>query len=227
MSKGNVIFDFDSTIIKLESLEVILKNKLEDCPEKMVQIKNLTDKGMSGEINFHESISQRLAIAAPDYVDLINFYQNNSQTVISDGIKLLVSWLQDNEIDVYIISGGLLESILPFAKALGIPQKNVHAVRLLWDQAGKFIGINQDDSFSQSKSDGAKGIAHLWQKPSVIVGDGYTDYQLYESGLVDYFIAYIEHQEREKVVNLAKYIAQDSNVLKKYLDQLLSINMSL
>ena len=87
MSKGTVIFDFDSTIIKLESLEVILKNKLEDCPEKMVQIKNLTDKGMSGEINFHESISQRLAIAAPDYVDLINFDQNNSQTEISDGIN--------------------------------------------------------------------------------------------------------------------------------------------
>ncbi|MBK2010059.1 phosphoserine phosphatase, partial [Francisella orientalis] len=43
----------------------------------------------------------------------------------------------------------------------------------------------------------------------IAIGDGYTDYQLYESGYANKFIAYFEHVEREKVSQLSKYIARN------------------
>ena len=43
----------------------------------------------------------------------------------------------------------------------------------------------------------------------IAIGDGYTNYQLYEKDYVAKFIAYIEHVERQKVTNLSKYVARN------------------
>ena len=221
MSNGTVIFDFDSTVIQIESLEEILLEKLKDRPADMETIKQLTDQGMNGDISFQESIQKRLRIAAPDLEDLDHFYHQHSTNILTTGLKALIHWLQDQNIDVYIISGGLYESILPYAKELNINKNHVHAVRLEWNSENKFAGINLNDPFSHSKAHGAQHIAQTWQRPSIIIGDGYTDYQLYENGYVDHFIAYTEHQKRDKVINLAEYIAEDCIELKKHLQELL------
>ncbi|MDE4967801.1 phosphoserine phosphatase, partial [Francisella tularensis subsp. holarctica] len=43
----------------------------------------------------------------------------------------------------------------------------------------------------------------------IAIGDGYTDYLLYEKGYETKFIAYMEHIEREKVINLSNYVARN------------------
>ena len=48
----------------------------------------------------------------------------------------------------------------------------------------------------------------------IAVGDGFTDYQLFEAGFVDKFIAYTEHVERASVVEKAECIAIDVGVLR-------------
>ena len=40
----------------------------------------------------------------------------------------------------------------------------------------------------------------LLQGEVIVVGDGYTDYQLFEAGLADKFIAYTEHVERASIM---------------------------
>ncbi|MDC0534580.1 HAD-IB family phosphatase [Francisellaceae bacterium] len=222
MSKGTVIFDFDSTIIQIESLEEILADKLKNNPAGMDEIKSLTNLGMNGDILFQDSLSQRLAIAAPNLDDLTGFYTQHQFNIITNGLPELILWLQKNDIEVFIISGGLYESILPYATALNIKSSFVHAVKLSWDTKGKYLGMNPKDPFSISKLNGAKLIAEEWQKPSIIVGDGFTDYQLYESGLTTNFIAYTEHQSRDKVVKLADYIARDCIELKKHIKKMIS-----
>ena len=223
MSNGTVIFDFDSTVIQIESLEEILAQKLSHSPNKMIKIKALTDQGMNGEINFHQSISKRLEIAAPDLPDLQAFYNNHGCKILTNGIPKLINWLQHNQITIYIISGGLYESIIPFANVLNIPEENVYAVKLHWTAEGKYIGINQQDPFSHSKVSGATTIASQWQKPVIIVGDGYTDYQLFSAGLTNHFIAYTEHQKRDKVIQLAQYKADNISILKSTLKNLLKL----
>jgi phosphoserine phosphatase len=221
MSKGTVIFDFDSTVIQIESLEEILADKLKNNPAGMDEIKSLTNLGMNGDISFQDSLSQRLAIAAPNLPDLTGFYKQHQFSIITNGLPELILWLQKNDIEVFIISGGLYESILPYAEALKIKSSHVHAVKLSWDIGGKYLGLNPKDPFSISKLNGAKLIAEKWQKPSIIIGDGFTDYQLYESGLTTQFIAYTEHKSRDKVVKLADYIARDCIELKKHIEKMI------
>ena len=50
-SMATVIFDFDSTLITCETLEEVLKEKIAD-PERMQQIKEITEQGMSGKVEF-------------------------------------------------------------------------------------------------------------------------------------------------------------------------------
>ena len=38
---------------------------------------------------------------------------------------------------------------------------------------------------------------------------GFTDYQLFESGLCDKFVAYVEHAQRENVLAKAKFVAKN------------------
>ena len=59
--------------------------------------------------------------------------------------------------------------------------------------------VSRRDSEDTSEcSNGARGtIRH----GTVIVGDGYTDFEVYNQGVADYFFAFTEHSAREKVVN--------------------------
>ena len=68
-----LILDFDSTIIKGESLdllaEAVFDNRLES-NLKFQEIKKLTDEGMEGQISFQESLNRRLRILELDQLHL-------------------------------------------------------------------------------------------------------------------------------------------------------------
>ena len=55
----------------------------------------------------------------------------------------------------------------------------------------------------------------------MLVGDGFTDLQVYQSKLVDYFIAYTEHVNRQEVVALASYQVNNIDDLKFRLKKIL------
>lgn len=152
---GTVVFDFDSTLIQVESLEEILAARCSEKPGLEHQIRAITNKGMAGEISFAQSLQQRLTLAAPRLVDVQQFGKTAFETLtpgMADLVKALI--LQNHE--VHIVSGGLYEAILPLASSLGIPSSQVHAVRLKWNPAGEFDGIDPSDLFSIAKTEGVK-----------------------------------------------------------------------
>ena len=61
----NLILDFDSTIIKGESLDLLAETVFENRLEsnlKLQEIIKLTNDGMEGKISFQESLNRRLKI---------------------------------------------------------------------------------------------------------------------------------------------------------------------
>lgn len=54
----NIIFDFDSTLIKKESLELILEPILQKSPAKLKEIEYITNLGMQGDISFRDSLQK-------------------------------------------------------------------------------------------------------------------------------------------------------------------------
>ncbi|CAD7955235.1 unnamed protein product [Amoebophrya sp. A25] len=217
----NVIFDFDSTVIKSESLEMMLENVLAADPkkdEKMSQIVAWTAKGMAGDVSFKGGLEARLRIAAPRKQDLESFGKKYCPAYFSDGMETLIADLHAKGKKVFILSGGFRDLILPFARHLHIPDERAHAVLTHWDEKGDYAGLDDSNGFATSKLEGAMRMASMFREGrTVMVGDGYTDYQVFESGLAQEFVAYTEHVARDKVTRVAPHIASDCIVLQKML----------
>ena len=196
---GTVIFDFDSTLISCESLEEILRNKLVNHPEMQNRIGDITAQGMEGRMTFQESLRGRLELTAPVLSDVISFGQK-ARDYLTPGMADLIRALQMRGVQVRIVSGALREAILPLAGELCIPEDRIHGVQLIWNREGLFAGIDPNDRFSVSKVQGLKSIERNLPKPTISIGDGMTDYAVYENGLVDHFIAFTQHVRRQAII---------------------------
>jgi len=210
----NIIFDFDSTLIKKESLELILEPLLKNSPEKLREIEIITNLGMQGELNFRESLEKRLAIASPTKASVEAFTQECCPSLLTRGIEDFVNELHAKGDRVWIFSGGLTESIIPFAKVLNIPTTNIYAVEVNWNDDGSFKSLNNTNGACDSKLVAFEKAKELLQGEVIVIGDGFTDYQLFEAGFADKFIAYTEHAERKAVVEKAECVAMDVAVLR-------------
>ncbi|WP_440615691.1 HAD-IB family phosphatase [Cysteiniphilum sp. 6C5] len=211
----NVIFDFDSTIIRFESLELVMAELLQGDQSKMQQIEILTHAGMNGEMSFRDSLEARLKLAKPTKAALDAFITQHCPSALTVGIKELIEQLHQRHVKVWIISGGFSELILPFAEHLGIPASRVFAVNLHWDEKGCFDRLNNNNGFCDSKVTGAKKIKDQLTGETVIVGDGFTDYELYNTRIANEFIAYIEHVQRDKVLSVARLCAKNVDELSR------------
>jgi phosphoserine phosphatase len=204
-------------------MEVILSQKLSGDLDKMARIAKITEQGMNGDLDFFSALTKRLAIASPTKSDIDYFVHMACPSMISKGFPELIEALKNNKIDIWVLSGGFEESILPFSDYLGIERQKVHAVQVNWYQDGYFKSLNKENGFAISKLKGASGLQNKWKGPVVIVGDGYTDYSLYKEGLVDEFIAYVEHTSRPNVLSVAKHIASSGQELSLKLKELLNL----
>ena len=210
----NIIFDFDSTLIKKESLELILEPLLKDSSEKLQEIEKITNLGMQGELDFRESLEKRLAIASPTKDSIKVFADEYCPSLLTNGIEDFIKELQVKGYKIWIFSGGLAESIRPFAKYLNIPNENIFAVEVNWNDNGNFNSLDNTKGACDSKLVAFEKAKELLQGEVIAVGDGFTDYQLFEAGFADKFIAYTEHVERANVVEKAESIAMDVGVLR-------------
>ena len=176
-----ILFDFDSTLITCESLEEVLKAK----GVKRGLLEELTRQGMEGKIPFLESLRARMQMAPLSAEDFVKFGKI-AKELLSPGMEALIFELKNEGVDIWISSSAFNEVIFPVAEKLNIPSDHV-------------IGLN----FSGPYLNKLEAVEHLhprWAFPRILVGDGITDYEIYEEGLVDYFIAYTENVRRDAVI---------------------------
>lgn len=200
----HLVIDFDSTIVSLESLDELAKIALRDSKEKekiVAQIERITTLGMQGKISFNESLQQRLELFTPTrrdieaLIDLLS--QNISHSFITNS-----SFISENSSRLFLVSGGFREFIEPIVLKLGLRAENILAntFRFKGDKISSF-----DESNVLSKAMGkVKAVESLELEGKVIVlGDGYTDYEIKKMGIADTFLAYTEHKKREEVIKYA------------------------
>jgi D-3-phosphoglycerate dehydrogenase len=212
---GTLILDFDSTLITCESLEEIFKEKKLDS-NALERIHNLTNQGMSGTLNFSFSLKSRLAIQPLYRSDFIAF-GNNAENFLTPGFEILIKELKEIGVDIWIVSGAIRETLLPLGKQLGIDEKKILGVQLDWSAEGEFAGLNETIAMNRSKWEGVREIANLWTSPIVAVGDGMTDYALYEHKVVEKFIAFTKNVRRPALLSKTVTEAETVDQLKKLL----------
>lgn len=202
------IIDFDNTFTKVEGLDELARIALEGKPEQkeiVKQIKLLTDKGMNGDISFAESLHQRIALLAANKTHiehLVNFLK----TKVTNSFQRNAQFLSEHKHQIYIVSSGFKEFIVPIVTEFGILEDHVFANEFIFDAHGQVIGFDEQNVLS---TDGGKTklLSKLnLQGDIYAIGDGYTDYELKASGLANRFYAFTENIERQNVISVADNI---------------------
>lgn len=213
------VFDFDSTLTRVEALDVLAEMTLEGRSNKdevIKEIQKITNLGIDGDISFTESLERRIKLLHAKKEDLDGLVEQ-LRSKISKSIESNKDFFEKYADDIYVISCGFKEFIDPIVKEYNIPSDRVYANTFKFDEEGNIIGFDEKNVLSQhnGKIDCLKQM-NLDGEVQVI-GDGYSDYVMREAGIADKFFAYTENVHREKAANNADYVTPS-------LDEFLFVN---
>ena len=214
----HLICDFDSTIVSIETLDELAKFVMRrtaydvDLAQK---IEEITEMGMQGEIDFAQSLSRRLDLMKLHRDDVMEFKDHVKRAITVSVIKNVDFFRKYNK-QIHIISGGFYDFIIPVVEELGLDVQNVHANTFVYDEAGVVTGYDMNNCLIKP-SGKALQVKQLQLDGHVImVGDGWTDYEVKQSGAADHFVAFVEHVMRDKVMEVADFIAHNFDDVVKY-----------
>lgn len=217
-----LILDFDSTIITEETLDELAKISLIDTPdkdEKIKQISLITKKAMDGEIYFMDALNERIKILHATQIH-IDTLKKQLHEKLSPSFKNIKNYIKENADNIYVVSGGFTELIYPVVKEFGISKEHIFANVFTFDEMGLINGVDQSQLLAQKpgKIDAVRSLN--LQGTVIAIGDGWTDYQIKESGLAQYFIAYTESVSRKPVIEKSDIVATSFHDVLAFLNSI-------
>ncbi len=202
------IIDFDSTFTQVEALDelaAISLNKHPDRKKVYKKIEDYTNLAMEGKLSFNESLEQRVKLLDANKEHLKKLVAHLKKKV-SKSFSRNKAFFKKHEKEVLIVSGGFKEFIIPVVKQYHIKKENVYANTFLFDEKGKIIGYDKTNPLS--KEGGKVELLKQLKLNGELfgIGDGYSDFQLRESGLIKKFFAFTENISRKSVTEKADHI---------------------
>tara|TARA_B100001996_G_scaffold63978_2_gene46046 strand:+ start:34155 stop:34820 length:666 start_codon:yes stop_codon:yes gene_type:complete len=200
-----IIIDFDSTFISKESLDMLAETCLkrqENYHEIFKKIEQITERGMSGEINFKDSLYQRIRLIKASKKEVVEV-SINLKKYLSKSFLKNKKFIKNNRDKIFFISGGFREMLLPVLKIFGIDENHIFGNDFIYNNKNEIIGFNRDNPLS-SENGKAKILEMLRLEGEVhAIGDGFNDYLLKKSGKVSSFYAFTENVYRKEVCAVA------------------------
>ena len=218
-TKRNYVFDFDSTLTRVEALDVLAEITLKNNPKRkeiIQEIIDITNLGIDGEISFTESLEKRIKLLNANEADLSSLVAALKKQV-SKSIESNKEFFEKFAEDIYVISCGFKEFIDPIVKEYNIPSERVYANTFEFGKDGKIIGFDANNPLSKHNGK-IQCLKDMNLEGEIqVIGDGYSDYVTREAGVADTFFAYTENVSRAKTTENADHIAPS-------LDEFLYVN---
>lgn len=206
--KNYYIIDFDSTFTQVEALDELARISLKDNPNResiYLEIERLTNAAMEGKLSFRESLTQRVKILEANR-DHLKLLVNRLKKLVSASFSRNRTFFKDHSDDVLIVSGGFKEFITPVVLPYHIKKENIYANTFLFDIDGNIVGYDEENPLSQEGGK-VKLLQELKLEGDIYgIGDGYSDFQLKESGLIQKFYAFTENIARQSILERADHV---------------------
>lgn len=205
----NIILDMDNTLLSMECLDAVIETALSAQlnPEVIVgamsKVHAEMDKGMSGVASLNQTIPARIEIAkqlgAPvqkEHFDIVatiipnTFTKGLVETLIQE-----CSQQKRYPIKITVVSGGPQICVDAAVRELKRRFSASLDTKVSFSGHGNQIFVTGDGSFDQLRSKivnskiGTVKEAISDSAHSVMIGDGATDVEVYDAGVVSYFIA--------------------------------------
>jgi phosphoserine phosphatase len=168
-SKRLVVLDMDSTLIRIEVI-----NELARAKGVVEQVTAITERAMAGEMDYDESLRQRLALLRG--LDIAVLENIAAQLPLTEGAETLVRVLKRLGYRTAVISGGFSIAAEALKARLGIDHAYSNVLEVVDGKlTGKVLGpiVN-----AQRKADLLESLAHaegVLLDQVIAVGDGAND----------------------------------------------------
>lgn len=199
------VFDFDSTLVRIETLEVLADIALAGAPDAAAiraEVGALTDQAMAGELPFGEALRRRLALLPLTRTHVAEL----AARILDEGtpsVRRNLRFFRENAGRIIILSGGFREIIAPLAAHLHVPAEQVLCNDLIYDADGRVVGVDEANPLSQAGGKPTLIRSLNLPGPVVMIGDGWTDAEVKLEGVADRFHAFTEIVRRDRVVAAA------------------------
>ena len=167
-----VVLDADSTLIREEAIEL-----LADAAGSLEHVTEVTERAMRGELDFAESLRERVATLAGLDVDVLA--SARERMTPTDGVHELVERVHAAGGLVGVVSGGFHELLDPLADRLGLDF--CRANRLEVDDGrltGRVEGAIVDAAAKARALDEWASASGIPRSRTVAVGDGANDLEM-------------------------------------------------
>jgi len=207
--KPYFIIDFDSTFTQVEALDELARISLKNHPDREIiyqKIEDLTNLAMEGKFSFSESLAGRVKLLNANKGHLTLLIKHLKKKV-SPSFQRNKQFFKKHANEVLIVSGGFKEFITPVVTPYSIKKKNIYANTFVFDADDNIIGYDTENPLSQENGK-VKLIKQMPLEGDIYgIGDGHSDFQLKESGMIKKFFAFTENIERKTVAEKADHVA--------------------
>ena len=202
------VFDFDSTLVQVESLPELARISLRHHPERaerLREVERITELTATGQMSMAEGIALRIELSSAHrkHVDsLIRMLKRS----LTPSVKRNRPFFKNYRNQIYVLSNGFQEFIGPVMETLGLNSHHLFANSLLFDERGYVVGFDSRNPLVHQ--DGKVRVLRSLQLVGecLVIGDGFSDVQIKEAGLATRFYAFTENVRRESVVELADHV---------------------
>lgn len=166
------MLDVDSTLIQQEVIE-LLANQVGVMPE----VKKITDLAMAGELDFEQSLEQRVALLAGLSTEV--FAQVLAEIQFTPGAKELVEAVKALGGKVGAVSGGFSQILEPLAKEIGLDYWLANELEVSFGElTGRVIGSVIDAEAKAAALRKWAAEADVPLERTIAIGDGANDIQM-------------------------------------------------
>ncbi len=164
-----IVMDVDSTLIQQEVIEMLAGHS-----GREAEVAAITARAMSGELDFAESLRERVrTLAGLDVAVLDEVY---AQVVLTPGARTLVRTLRRLGFTVALVSGGFVEIVGRIAADLGIDRVAANRLEIADGRlTGRLVGEVLDRAGKAAALRRFAAEAGLPLSSTVAVGDGAND----------------------------------------------------
>lgn len=207
-----VFFDCDSTLSAIEGIDELARSK-----GKAGRVGLLTNKAMDGDLDLADVYGKRLKAIKPTRAQLKAVEERYWETAVEDALEVIAA-LRFLEVQVFIISGGLIDAVKGFGRRLGVEPERIRAVELeynelsgrWWDyhepgaqQAKTYLDYSTGPlTVSHGKSRIIGELAGDLPGRRMMIGDGASD--LAAQDAVDLFVGYGGVVAREALLDASQ-----------------------
>ena len=169
------MLDVDSTLIQQEVIDM-----LADFAGVMPEVKAITELAMSGELDFKQSLEQRVGLLEGLSEEI--FYQLRPEIALTPGVAELISAVHAHGGKIGAVSGGFSQILAPLAAEIGLDYWMANNLEIVDGKlTGRVTGPIIDGEAKASALKNWARDAGISTENTIAIGDGANDIQMLQS----------------------------------------------